>query len=129
MLIASKRNLYQCPTDLRIHLDESIIKQVKQKTTLGVTIDNALKWTEHIKEQCKKISSAMVLLRKAKQHVPYNDLISMYNSLVAPYFTYCLTVWNDGNKANLEMLYKMQKRAARTITGFNYETRYKTILD
>ena len=50
----------------------------------------------------------------------------MYN-LVAPYFIYCSTVWNDGNKTNLEMLYKMQKRAARTITGFNYETRSKTI--
>ena len=127
MLIASKRNLDQSPTDLRIHLDDSIIKQVKQKTTLGVTIDNELKWTEHVKEQCKKISSAIALLRKAKQHVPYNDLISMYNSLVAPYFTYCSTVWNDGNETNLEMLYKMQKRAARTITGFNYETRSKTI--
>ena len=54
MLIASKRSLDQSPTDLRIHLDESIIKQVKQKTTLGVTIDNELKWTEHVKEQCKK---------------------------------------------------------------------------
>ena len=51
----------------------------------------------------------------------------MYNSLVLPYFTYCSTVWNDGNKTNLEKLNKMQKRAARTITGSNYEIRSKTI--
>ena len=51
----------------------------------------------------------------------------MYNSLVVPYFTYCLTVWNDGNRTNLEKLYKMQKRAARVITSSNYEIRSKTI--
>ena len=119
MLIAPKRNLDQS-TDLRIHLDESIIKQVEHKSTIDVTIDNELKWTEHVKEQCNKISSAIALLANAKQHAPYNNLISMYNSLVAPYFTYCSTVWNDGNKTNLEMLYKMQKRAVRTKTGFNY---------
>ena len=42
-------------------------------------------------------------------------------------FTYCSTVWNDGNKANLKTLKKMQERAARTITGSNYHIRSKTI--
>ena len=128
MLIASKRKLNQFRTDIRIHINGSIIKQVKQKKTLGITIDNELRWTEHINEQCKKLSSAIALLRKAKPHVPNNDLLRIYNSLVVPYFTYCSTVWNDGNKTNLEKLYKLQKRAARIITGLNYETRSKIIL-
>ena len=34
MIKASKRSLNKSPTDLRIHLDESIIKQVEQKTNL-----------------------------------------------------------------------------------------------
>ena len=108
--------------------ESPLIKQVKQKKTLGITIDNELRWTEHINEQCKKLSSAIALLRKAKPHVPNNDLLRIYNSLVVPYFTYCSTVWNDGNKTNLEKLYKLQKRAARIITGLNYETRSKIIL-
>ena len=29
-------------------------------------IDNELKWTEHINEQCKALSSAIALLRRAK---------------------------------------------------------------
>ena len=127
MLITSKRKLNQFRTDIRIHINGSIIKHVIQKKNLGVTIDNELKWTEHINEQCKKLSSAIALLRKAKPHVPYNDLLRIYNSLVVPYFTYCSTVWNDGNNTNLEKLYKLQKRAARIITGSNYETRSKII--
>ena len=127
MLITSKRKLNQFRTDIRIHINGSIIKHVIQKKPLGVTIDNELRWTEHINEQCKKLSSAIALLRKAKPHVPYNDLLRIYNSLVVPYFTYCSTVWNDGNNTNLEKLYKLQKRAARIITGSNYETRSKII--
>ena len=34
---------------------------------------------------------------------------------------------NDGNKTNLEKLYKLQERAARTITSSNYEIRSKTM--
>ena len=85
------------------------------------------KWKENINEQCKKISSAIALLRRAKSFVPQNKLIRMYNSLVVPFFTYCSTVWNDGNHTNLEKLYKLQKRAARLITCSNYEKRSKTI--
>ncbi|CAB3997753.1 Hypothetical predicted protein [Paramuricea clavata] len=50
MLIASKRKLNQFRTDIRIHINGSIIKQVKQKNPLGITIDNELRWTEHINE-------------------------------------------------------------------------------
>ena len=127
MLIASKRKLNHSSADLQILINGSTIKQVKHKKTLGIIIDNELKWTEHIEEQCRKLSSAIALLRRAKPYVPHNDLLCMYNSLVLPYFTYCSTVWNDGNKTNLEKLYKMQKRAARTITGSNYDIRSKTI--
>ena len=127
MLIASKGKLSQFRTNFCIHINGSTVKQVKQKKILGIIIDNELKWTEHVDELCKKISSAIALLRKAKPYVPHNDLLRIYNSLVVPYFLYCSVVWNDGSKTKLDKLYKMQKRAARIITGSNYETRSKTI--
>ena len=53
----------------------------------------------------------------------------MFNGLVLPHFTYCSTVWNDGCRAHIDKLYKMQKRAARAITGSNYEIRSKEIFE
>ena len=96
MLISSKAKLSQFRANFGIHTNGSIIKQVKQKKILGIIIDNELRWTEHVDEQCKKLSSAIALLRKAKPYVPQNDLLRIYNSLVAPYFIYCSVVWNDG---------------------------------
>ena len=127
MLIASKRKLNLIPEGLQILINDTLIEQVKQKEVLGIIIDKELKWKEHINAKCMKLSSAVTLLRRAKPFVSQNELVRMYNSLVVPYFTYCSTVWNDGNRTNLEKLYKMQKRAARVITSSSYEIRSKTI--
>jgi hypothetical protein len=51
----------------------------------------------------------------------------MYNALILPHLTYCSNVWHDGNNTNMNNLVKLQKRAARVITGSNYEIRSSDI--
>ena len=53
----------------------------------------------------------------------------MYNSLVLPHFTYCLTVWSDNSCTLINKLYKVQKRAARVITGSGYEIKSREIFE
>ena len=47
----------------------------------------------------------------------------MYNALVLPHFTYCSTVWHDGNLKHIDKLKRLQKRASRVITSSGYESR------
>jgi hypothetical protein len=47
----------------------------------------------------------------------------MYNALVSPHLTYCSTIWNDGSNTILNKLSKLQRRAARVITGQSYDVR------
>ena len=63
------------------------------------------------------------MLKTAKQFLPQDTLITMYNALVLPHFDYCFAVWHDGNNSNIDKLFKLQKRAARIITGSTYEIR------
>ena len=53
----------------------------------------------------------------------------MYNALVLPHMTYCSTIWNDGSNSILNKLSKLQRRAARVITGQSYEVRSAQILE
>ena len=82
----------------------------------------------HIEAQSKKISKSIALLRRAKPFVPQHILVKMYNTLVLPYFTYCSTVWNDGSSTILSKLSKLQRKAARVITGQTYDVRSTQIL-
>jgi hypothetical protein len=78
---------------------------------------------EHNNEQCKTISKGIALLRNAKGFVSQEVLVTMYNSLVLPYFNYCSTAWHDNNSSHINNLNKLQKRAARVITSSDYSIR------
>ena len=59
--------------------------------------------------------------------MPEHILNKMYNAFVIPNFYYCSIVWNDGYKSKLTKLSKLQKKAARVITGASYDVRYNEI--
>ena len=59
--------------------------------------------------------------------MPEHILNKMYNAFVIPNFCYCSTVWNDGYKSKLTKLSKLQKKAARVITGASYDVRSNEI--
>jgi hypothetical protein len=80
-------------------------------------IDEQLKWEEHNSKQCKTISAGIGMLRRAGDFATQVVLITMYNSLVFPHFTYCSTVWHGFRADHINKLYKLQKRAARVTTG------------
>ena len=63
----------------------------------------------------------MMYLHKAKK-----CLSQVYNALVQPYFDYCSLVWQN---CKLELQSKLQNRAARIITGDNWEIRSKDVLN
>ena len=81
------------------------IKRVLMEKVLGVIIDDQLKWNKHNNEQCKTISRSISLLKRARQFVPQETLLTMYNSFVLPHFSYCSTIWHDGNNTNMDKLY------------------------
>ena len=101
---------------------------MKETKTLGVIIDDQLKWNAHIDNVVTKVSKAIGMIRRMKNFVPQSTLISVYNAIVQPHFDYCSLVWDIGNVYSLEKLQKMQNRAARVITGRSYEVRSETIL-
>ena len=48
--------------------------------------------------------------RRAKNYITTDALVTMYNAFVLPHFTYCSTVWQQGNVTHMDKLYKLQKR-------------------
>ena len=91
----SRYRLASITNSPKIVIDGQDIKQVKHKKTLGMILDEQLKWDNHNEHQCKKILSNIALLRRAKQFVPQETLVTMYNALVLPHFNYCSKFWKD----------------------------------
>ena len=94
---------------------------------LGSLLMNSCSGKNKTMHKAKKISQSIALLRRAKQS--QDTVLNMFNALVLPHFTHCSNVWNDGSCVHIEKLHKLHKRAARVMTGSNYETRTTEIFE
>ena len=128
MIAGSRQRISKIENDPVIRLGNNKIKRVKETKTLGVIIDDQLKWNTHVDNVVAKVSRAIGSTRCIKAFVPQKTLISVYNAIVQPHFDYCSLVWDIGNAYSLEKRQKMQSRAARVITRRSYEVRSQSIL-
>ena len=95
MLISSKPMIKSISNQQpNIVIENNTIKQVCEFKSLGVTLDQHFSWNKNTDNICKKIISRISALRRAKDFVQAEALISIYNALVHPYFTYCCEVWD-----------------------------------
>ena len=87
---------------------------------IGVVIDQKLNWKEHIDLNGKKVSKSIAIIRKVKHFVNCDALLTLYNSIIYPYFTYCIEIWNNTYKTNIFSLFAKQKKIAIIICNANY---------
>ena len=80
-------------------------------------------WNTHISAICNKVSPKIEMLRKLKYKLPKEQICTIYESIIQPHFDYCISVWGHTSKNNINMLQRLQNRAARVITGI-YDWNY-----
>jgi hypothetical protein len=115
---------------LKIHIQNKPIKQVSQCKTLGVTFDENLCWKSNTDTICKKISSGIFALKHIKEFVDQKTLISVYNAIIQPYFSYCCEVWNVSVCETQSIrLQKYHNRTARIIAHVPNEVDQQTVLN
>ena len=128
MIIGSKQNLNNKAGDLNssITMNNNLLSSVVSNKCLGVDIDETLSFRIHIEDICKKICSGVGILRRIKPFVPQGSLVTLYKSLIQPYFDYCAPLWDTCDKALKDKLQILQNRAARVITGVTYDDRIRS---
>ena len=97
MLIGTKQIIKSISNlQLNVVIENNPVKQVIECKTLGVTVDQHLSWKSNTENMCKKITSRISALRRLKEFVDRQTLVSrsVYNAIVRPYFDYCCEVWD-----------------------------------
>ena len=99
--------------DLKIQIDGSEIDQVERTKFLGVVIDQNLNWKEHVSLISRKVSGSIGMVVKAKHCLNRDALLTLYNSFIYPYTTYCNQVWGCTYNSTLKRLFILQKKSLR----------------
>ena len=107
---------------LHLVIDDKPVEQVKPIRYLGIEIDENLKWNSHIAQLSKSLSYKIFSLGKLRHILNKTLLNILYKSIIQPCFDYAISVWGNKIGSNaLSKLFRLQKRAARYVTGnFDY---------
>ena len=106
---------------LNLQTHNETVEVVRCTKYLGVHIDNSLDWKKRIQETSKEVSRCIGMLNYAKRYLPFHALKTLYTSDIDPYCRYCCSVWGVCSATEIQQLQKLQNRAARIITGSNYD--------
>ena len=98
-------------------LDGHILQQVPDNPYLGVTLSDNMKWNSHISKISKKANSTLGFLKRNFKHCPQDSRRTTYLSFVRSTLEYSSIVWDPYLQKDIDKLEKVQRQAARFITG------------
>ena len=98
-------------------LNDTILQDVKSNPYLGLNISSDLKWSNHVNSVCEKASSTLGFIKRNLKHCPETTRHMAYVSLVRSVLEYGATIWDPYLQCDINRLEKVQRRAARFITG------------
>ena len=102
---------------INIYIEGHQVHQVSEAKFLGVILDDNLNWSNHIAYIKRKVAKSVGIIIKARKVFNKETMLSLYNSLVYPYLSYCIHVWGSAYEVHLSDLVVLQKRIIRIISG------------
>lgn len=106
--------------DINIHINNNKINRSTSAKYLGVTIDEGLKWDNHIRQVENTLSRNIGLIRRAQYILDSCHLLLLYNAFILPFLTYCLQVWGSTYPSKLSRLTILQKKIIRIIDSADH---------
>ena len=98
-----------------IKIGDYEINRVYDFKYLGIVLDDGLTWKDHVRYVISKVGKRVGVLGRLRRNITIHAAFEMYNSLILPIFDYCDVVWSSCNKADMESLESLQRRASKII--------------
>ena len=112
-----------------LRLNGEIIKEVSSHKHLGLTFNQTLTWSDHIKLLSTKAAKCVGLLRRICQDVPRECLEILYKYMIRPLLEYDDVIFDGSADIHLKKLEDVQRQAALACTGAYRHTKHVILLD
>ena len=121
MIIGHSRKVNTLNISNALMLNDSAIRRVTKTKSLGVTVDENLKWGEHFNTVKSKICGGLASLKKLKNIIPQSKLCSVYYAIVESHLRYANEIWGSLPKTKLDILQRLQDRARSIVENARYK--------
>ena len=104
------------PANATVNIGNRFISRVKYIRFPGLLLDENLSWKYHLSQLSKKLSGTCGILLKIRNYLSTDILRCIYNSLFMSFLHYGIVIWGQTFSSYIETLFKLQKKAIRTIS-------------
>ena len=116
MTFGSRQNLRALPA-ISVRFRDAVLKPCKTVKNLGVVFDPCLTWDDHVTTLTRKCTGTLIGLSHVRHKLPADTIVTIVNALVLSHIRYCLPVYGNCSKKNLNRIDKVLNFAARVISG------------
>ena len=109
-------------------LGSEIIESSNSVELLGVTIDNNLKFIEHVSYLCKKGNQKLHALARISKYLCFEKRKLIMRTFIESQFNYCPLVWMFHNRTLNNKINRLHERALRIVYR-NNELSFQELLD
>ena len=102
------------------------LEDVSVERTLGVLINNKLKWSEQISNATLKANYVLGILKRTFKKWNPNMFVKLYTAYVRPILEYCAPIWCPFLLKDIKKLESVQRRATKLVPqlrNMKYEKR------
>ena len=115
--VIALRSTRQPPVHLSVFINSEQIPQVSVHKHLGLTFNDTLTWEDHVNVIATKASQRIGLLRRYNKRLPALAIQHFYKTSIRPALEYASLAWCGLSSTASQTLERVQRRAARVITG------------
>ena len=98
-----------------ISIDGVTLQKVNSLKFLGVCIDHQITWKDHITYIANKLSKRIAIINRASHVLDTKTLYCLHNAIFKPYFIYCIELWGNTYKNNINTVFIQQQKVMKIV--------------
>ena len=111
----------------KLTIDNNDIESIKSVKQLGITIDDRLRFHQHISNLCSKAAMQLNALGRLQKCIGKSEKVAIVNSFIYANFKYCPVAWHFSTCKSIRKIEKIQKRCLRIVLD-GYDSDYDVLL-
>ena len=115
-------NKKETKTGVSYDLKFYTLETVSEEKDLGITVDDELKFSQHIDIKLNKANKLLGLIRHTFKHLTEEVLTSLFKTLVRPQVEYATQVWSPHLKGDRDKIERLQRRATKLVPHLHNKT-------
>ena len=116
IVLGNRQNLRTVP-NFEVAFRGTSLVPCSEVKNLGVIFDRHLSWDNHVGAVSQRCNGMLIALSHARRSLPHAIVSMLVSALVLSQIRYCLPVYGNGTKKNMDRIQKILNFAAKVIYG------------